>query len=54
MNHSIDISEASSMQSKMNFSQGVVGSNAKPKVIVDKDMVGTKIKGVYTSIKDAI
>ena len=26
----------------------------KPKVIVDKDMLGTKMAGVYTSISDAI
>ena len=26
----------------------------KPKIIVDKDMTGTKMQGVYSSIKDAI
>ena len=26
----------------------------KPKVIVDKEMTGTKMPGVYSSIKDAI
>ena len=28
--------------------------HSKPKVIVDKDMLGTKMPGVYTSISDAI
>ena len=39
-------------ESQMRMSQN--SKSNKPRVIVDKDQLGTKMPGVFTSIRDAI